>query len=94
VNAIRPTRVPRTNADDRLSRGPVGRVECGDGLVEGRDVGDVRPQPSVSHPFDDLSQLGAIGLDDEVDCKPVGGPRLGRPAARRRKKGKKKGRRR
>ena len=24
-------------------------------------------------------QLGTIGLDDEVDCQAVGGPRLGRP---------------
>src|SRR5205823_12952778 len=50
----------------------------GDGIVEGRDVADVGPQPPVPHPLDDLTQLGAIGLDDEVDCQAVGGPRLGR----------------
>ena len=69
----------RANADDRLSLGPLGRVEGGDGVVEGRDVADVGPQSSVPHALDDLTQLGAIGLDDEVDCPSVGGPRLGRP---------------
>src|SRR5947209_4519933 len=37
----------RTNADDRLPRAPLGRVEGRDSFVEGRDVADVRPQPSV-----------------------------------------------
>src|SRR5262245_29666358 len=69
----------RTNADDRLPRAALGRVEGGDGLVEGRDVADVRPQSSVTHSLDDLTQLGAIGLDNEVDRQAVGGPRLGRP---------------
>ncbi len=69
----------RTNADDRLPCDPVGRVEGRDGIVEGRDGADVRPQASVPHPLDDLTQLGTIGLDDEVDCQAVGGPRLGRP---------------
>jgi len=39
---------------------PLGRIESGDGIVEGRDVADVRPQSSVTHPLDDLTQLGAI----------------------------------
>jgi hypothetical protein len=69
----------RTNADDRLPRASLGRVEGGDGIVEGRDGADVRPQPSVPHPLDDLTQLGTIGLDNEVDRQAVGGPRLGRP---------------
>ena len=69
----------RTNADDRLPRAALGRVEGGDGLVEGRDVADVRPQSSVTHPLDDLTQLGTIGLDNEVDRQAVGGPHLGRP---------------
>src|SRR5215469_3014745 len=30
-------------------------------------VADVRPQSSVPHPLDDLTQLGAIGLESEVD---------------------------
>src|SRR5206468_12395161 len=68
-----------TNADDRLPLDPLGRVEGGDGVVEGRDVADVGPQSSVPHPLDDLTQLGTIGLDDEVDCQAVSGPRLGRP---------------
>ena len=67
------------NADDRLPLDPRGRVEGGDGIVEARDVADVCPQPSVTHPPDDLTQLGTIGLDNEVDCQAVGGPRLGRP---------------
>src|SRR5438477_5317613 len=57
----------RTNADDRLPADPLGLVEGGDGVIEGRDVADVRPQSSVPHPLDDLTQLGTIGLDNEVD---------------------------
>src|SRR5262252_3701629 len=67
-----------TNADDRLPRASFGRVEGGDGIVEGRDVADVHPQSSIPHPLDDLTQLGTIGLDNEVDRQAVGGPRLGR----------------
>src|SRR5262245_9649998 len=48
-------------------------------MIEGRDVADVRPQPSVPHPLDDLTQLGTIGFDNEVDRQAVGGPRLRRP---------------
>src|SRR5262249_52128731 len=69
----------RTNADDRLPLASLGWVEGGDGIVEGRDVADVRPQSPVPHPLDDLTQLGTIGLDNEVDRQAVGGPRLGRP---------------
>src|SRR4051812_40572784 len=68
----------RANADDRLPRASLGGIESGDGIVEGRDVADVRPQSSVPHPPDDLSQLSTIGLDNEVDRQAVGGPRLGR----------------
>src|SRR3954447_23716989 len=53
----------RTNADDRLPADPLGRVECRDGVVERREVPDVRPQSSVPHPLDDLPQLGTIGQD-------------------------------
>src|SRR2546430_7871632 len=69
----------RTNTNDRLPRAPRGRVEGGDGIVEGRDGPDVRPQSSVPHPLDDLTQLGTIGLDNEVDRKAINGPRLRRP---------------
>src|SRR6185369_16249627 len=69
----------RTNADDRLPRASLVRVEGGDGIVEGRDLADVRPQSSVPHPLDDLAKLGTIGLDNEVDRQAVGGSRLGRP---------------
>src|SRR6516162_6831433 len=68
----RPLRVLTTNADDRLPVASLGRVEGGDGFVEGRDVADVRPQSSVPHPLDDLTQLGTIGLDNEVDRQAVG----------------------
>ena len=68
-----------TNADDRLPADPLGRVEGGDGIVEGRDVADVRPQLSVPHPLDNLTQLGTIGRDNEVDRQAVGRARLGRP---------------
>src|SRR6476660_5549200 len=70
----------RTNAYDRLPLVSLGPVEGGDGIVESRDVADVRPQSSVPHPQDDRTQLGAIGLDNEVDHQAVGGPRLWRPA--------------
>jgi hypothetical protein len=69
----------RAKADDRLPRDPLGRVEGGDGIVEARELADVGPQPSVPYPLDDLTQLGAIGFDDEVDCQAIGGPRLGWP---------------
>src|SRR6476659_5781221 len=61
----------RTNADDRLPLASLGPVEGGDGIVEGRDVADVRPQSSVTHPLDDLTQLGAIGLENQIDSADV-----------------------
>jgi len=73
----------RTNADDRLPFDPLGRVERGDRIVEGRDGADVRPQSSVPHPLDDLAQLGTIGLDNEVDRQSVGGRPSRRPRATR-----------
>jgi hypothetical protein len=48
----------RTNEDDRFALESLGRIQGGDGFVEGRDVADVRPQSSVPHPLDDLTQLG------------------------------------
>src|SRR5215472_16994959 len=69
----------RTNADDRLPLASLGPVEGGDGPVEGCDVADVRPQSPVAHPLHDLTQLGAVGHENEVDRQAVGGPRLGRP---------------
>src|SRR5437588_40955 len=68
-----------TNADDRLPRAPLGRVEGRNGVVERRDVADIRPQSPVPHPLHDLTQLATIGLDNEVDRQAVCGPRLGRP---------------
>src|SRR5215212_1832424 len=69
----------RANANDRLPRASLGRVEGRDSFVESRDGADVRPQSSVPHPLDDLTQLSTIGLDNEVDRKAVNGPRLRRP---------------
>jgi hypothetical protein len=54
-------------------------LKAADGVVEGRDVADVRPQSSVTHPLDDLTQLGAIRHENKVNRQAVGGPRLGRP---------------
>src|SRR3954471_13441503 len=76
-----PVAVPessRTNADDRLPVASRGRVEGGDGIIEGRDGADVRPQSSVPHPLHDLTQLGTIGLDNEIDRQAIGRPRLDR----------------
>src|SRR5262249_20032962 len=69
----------RTNADNRLPRAALGRVEGGDGIVEDRDAADVRPQSSVPHPLDILTRWGTPGLENEVDRQAIGGPRLGRP---------------
>src|SRR5215472_1881329 len=74
----RPRGSSRMNADDRLSLNPLGRVEGGDGIVEGSHVADVCPQPTIPDPLDDLTQLGAIGYDDEIDSQAARGPRLGR----------------
>src|SRR5499426_4141795 len=66
------------NADDRLSLDPFGRVEGGDSIIEGSHLADVCPQPTIPDPLDDLTQLGAIGYDDEIDSQAARGPRLGR----------------
>src|SRR3954452_14631234 len=60
-----------SNADDRLSLEPLGGVEGCNGFVEGCGGSDVGAQPSVPHPLRDLTQLGAIGLDDEIHCQAV-----------------------
>ena len=65
----------RAHTNNRLPRASfLGRVERGDGIIESRDVADVRPQPSVAHPLDDLAELGTIGFDDEVDRRAFGRP--------------------
>src|SRR5262249_38795925 len=66
------------NADDRLSLDSLGPVEGGNRIIEGSHVADVCPQPTIPDPLDEITQLGAIGYDDEVDSQPTGGPRLGR----------------
>src|SRR5215472_9420470 len=73
-----PSRASGSNADDRLALDPIRRVEGGDGVIEGRDGADVRPHSPVTCPPDDLTQLGAIGYDDEVNRESVSGPCLGR----------------
>src|SRR4051812_43020539 len=45
------------NADDRIALASLGRIQGGDGIVQGRDLADVGPQSSVTHPLDDLTQL-------------------------------------
>src|SRR5262249_29461735 len=66
------------NVDDRLSLDPLGPVEGGNRIVEGSHVADVCPHSSVTCPPDDLTQLAAIGYDDEVDSQAARGPCLGR----------------
>src|SRR5215472_12255518 len=67
------------NADDRLSLDPLGRVEGVNRIVErSSHVADVCPQPTIPDPLDELTQLGAIGYDDEVDSQAARGARLGR----------------
>src|SRR5215831_16364009 len=65
------------NADDRLSLDSLGRVEGGNRIVEGSHIADVCPQPTNPDPLDELTQLGAISYDDEVDSQAPRGPRLG-----------------
>src|SRR3954447_604503 len=72
----------RTNADDRLALDPLDRVEGRDGVSEGCDLADVRPHSPVTRPPDNLTQLGAIGYDDEVNREAVSGPSLGRAGDR------------
>src|SRR5438128_5314711 len=66
------------NADDRLSLDPLGRVEGGNRIVEGWQVADVCPQSTNPDPLDELTQLGAIGYDDEIDSQTARGPCLRR----------------
>src|SRR5215475_13373919 len=68
----------RTNEDDHLSLDPLGPVEGGNGIVEGGYVADVCPQPTNPDPLDELTQLGAVRYDDEVNSHASRGPRLGR----------------
>src|SRR5947207_3095445 len=65
-------------ADDRLSLYPLGPVEGGNRIVDGNHVTDVCPQSTIPDSLDELTQLGAIGYDDEVDSQAARGPRLGR----------------
>src|SRR5438045_9756674 len=66
------------NANNRLSLDPLGPVEGGNSIIEGSPVADVCPQPTNPDPLDELTQLGAIRYDDEVDSQAARGPRLGR----------------
>src|SRR5262249_27211306 len=66
------------NANDRLSLDPFGPVEGGNRIVEGSDVADVCPQPTNPDPLDELTQLRAIGFDDEIDSQAARGPRFRR----------------
>src|SRR3984893_16126889 len=66
------------NADDCLSLDPLGPVEGGNRIVEGSHFADVCPQPTNADPLDELTQLGAIGFNDEVDSPAARGPLLSR----------------
>jgi hypothetical protein len=63
----------RTNADDRLPPASLGRVEGGDGVVEGRDFTNVRLRPSVPHPLDDLTQLARSDSTTKSTARPSSG---------------------
>ena len=78
VGVRQPPRPHGRNANDRLSLDPLGPVEGGNRIVEGSHVADVCPQPTNPDPLDELTQLGAIWNDDEVDRQAASGPRLGR----------------
>src|SRR5579871_5170117 len=67
------------HADDGFAFAALGRVERGDGVVEGRDVSDVGAKAPVAYPVNDLHQLAWNGLDDEVDRETVDGASLNRP---------------
>jgi len=54
-------------ADNRLSLDPLGPVEGANGIVEGSHVADICPQPTMPEALDELTQLGAIGYDDEFE---------------------------
>src|SRR5262249_54081844 len=69
----------RMNADNRFPLDPLGRVEGGNRIVEGSHFADICPQPAISEPLDELTQLGSIGHDDEVDSPAARWARLGRP---------------
>src|SRR5690349_13226974 len=66
----------RVNSDDGLALPTLGRAQGCYGVVERSDVSDVRAEATVPHPLDDLRQLRAVGLDDEVNGQPVGGTGL------------------
>ena len=66
------------NADDHLSPSSLGRVEDGNRVFKGIHFADVCPQPTVPDSLHELTQLGAIGYDDEVDSQAARGPRLSR----------------
>src|ERR1700744_6075800 len=66
------------NADDHLPLASLGRVEGSDGIVEGCGGANIRPESSVPHSLHDLTQLGAIGLDDEINRQAINRPRFDR----------------
>ena len=67
-----------TNADDRLPGVALGGVKGSDGVSKGRDLADVCPQPPVPHQLDDLTQVSAVGFNNEIHRLTVCGPSLGR----------------
>ena len=60
-----------TNANDRLPGAPLGRVESSDSLVKRRDTADMRPQSSIPHAPDDLTQLRTARLDNAGNRSPA-----------------------
>src|SRR5262245_56380646 len=76
---LAPAEYSWANENAHSSFSSLGRVEGGYRFVDGRDGADARSQSSVLHPLYDLSQLGTIGLDNEVGRQTVGGSCLAWP---------------
>jgi hypothetical protein len=66
------------NADDRLSLDPTGPIEGGNGIVERSHFAYVCSQTTIAEPLNKITQLRAIGYDDEIDRHAVSGSRFGR----------------
>jgi hypothetical protein len=61
------------NADNRLPLAPFGRIECGEGIVEGGDGADVRAQPSIPHSLNDLAQWARSDSTTKSTATPSAG---------------------
>jgi hypothetical protein len=70
------------DADVRLAAGPLGHIENGNGIVEGRDAANVRAQSSVAYSPDDFTRLATIGHENKIYRLAIRGPSLDWPVNR------------